>query len=152
MGASRLCYESFTCMNRAVAVALGVVVMPESPHWLVVKGRFVEAKRVIVKTSDSEEETDMRLAEMAKAADSLEQEHLPSPWHGQGVWKELLRPSSPIRQILITAIGINFFMQASGNDAFIYYSPEVFEDAGIQQVGVTIIMVGSLNVFSVLRG
>ncbi|KAK6236326.1 Major facilitator [Theobroma cacao] len=129
----------------AFAVALGVTVMPESPRWLVMKGRFVEAKRVLIKTSDSEEEADMRLAEMAKAAATLEQEPSSRSWHGQGVWKELLlRPSRPIRRILIAAIGVNFFMQASGNDAVIYYSPEVFKDAGIhgrkQQVGVTVIM------------
>ncbi|XVE54273.1 hypothetical protein DITRI_Ditri03aG0067500 [Diplodiscus trichospermus] len=129
----------------ALAVALGVIVMPESPRWLVMKGRFAEAKNALIKTSDSEGEADIRLAEMAKAAETLEQEpSSSSSWHGQGVWKELLRPSRPIRRIIVAAIGVNFFMQASGNDAVIYYSPEIFKDAGIhdrkQQVGVTIIM------------
>lgn len=130
----------------ALAVALGVVVMPESPRWLVMKRRFAEARIVLMKTSDSELEADMRLAEMAKAPETLELQEEPSSsgWHGQGVWKELLRPSRPIRRILIAAVGVNFFMQASGNDAVVYYSPEIFKDAGIhdrkQQVGVTIIM------------
>ncbi|OMO58097.1 Sugar/inositol transporter [Corchorus olitorius] len=129
----------------AVAVALGVTVMPESPRWLVMKRRFVEARQVLIKTSDSEEEADLRLAEMAKAAEILEQEPSSSSWSGQGVWKELLlKPSKPIQRILIAAIGVNFFMQASGNDAVVYYSPEVFKDAGIsdrkQQIGVSIIM------------
>lgn len=127
----------------AGAVALGVIVMPESPHWLVMKGRFVEAKSVLIKTSDSETEADMRLAEMAKAAETLQPESSSISWHGQGVWKELLRPTRPIRRILIAAIGINFFMQASGNDAIVYYSPEVLKDAGIQdrrqQFGFTIV-------------
>lgn len=68
-----------------------------------------------------------------------------SSWNGQGVWKELLiRPTRPTRRILIAAVGINFFMQASGNDAVVYYTPEVFRAAGIRRhkelVGVTIIM------------
>lgn len=68
-----------------------------------------------------------------------------SSWNGQGVWKELLiRPSRPTRRILLAAIGINFFMQASGNDAVVYYTPEVFKAAGIRHrkelVGVTVIM------------
>ncbi|KAK5824579.1 hypothetical protein PVK06_019360 [Gossypium arboreum] len=50
----------------------------------------------------------------------------------------------PIRQILITSIGINFFMQASGNDTIVYYSPKVFKDAGIHdrrhQFNVTVVM------------
>lgn len=46
--------------------------------------------------------------------------------------------------MLISAVGINFSMQASGNDAVIYYSPEVFKAAGIhskkQLFGVNVIM------------
>ncbi|KAK8682864.1 hypothetical protein V6N13_038946 [Hibiscus sabdariffa] len=130
----------------AGAVALGVIVMPESPRWLVMKGRFVEARRVLIKTSDSEAEAYARLVEMANAAETSEQEPPSSScqWTGEGVWKEYLRPTRPIRRILIAAIGVNFFMQASGNDAIVYYSPQVFKDTGIQnrkqQFGVTIIM------------
>ncbi|KAB2076873.1 hypothetical protein ES319_A06G069200v1 [Gossypium barbadense] len=130
----------------AGAVALGVITMLESPRWL----------RVLIKTSNSETEADMRLVEMAKAAGTLQPERslgglgpmlapwLHPYWRGQGVWKELLRPTRPIRQILITSIGINFFMQASGNDTIVYYSPKVFKDAGIhdrrQQFNVTVVM------------
>ncbi|KAF2303921.1 hypothetical protein GH714_024554 [Hevea brasiliensis] len=129
----------------AIIVALGVLVMPESPHWLVMKGKFSDAKHVLIKTSDSKEEAELRLAEMIKAAKDSTQGAALSNWRGQGAWKELFcRPSRPIRRILIAAIGVNFFMQASGNDAVVYYSPEVFKDAGIQSrqqlVGVTVIM------------
>ncbi|XP_050216320.1 polyol transporter 5-like [Mercurialis annua] len=129
----------------SIIVALGVMVMPESPRWLVMKGRFGEAKKVLVKTSDSEEEAELRLREMIKAAKDLTHGAGSSNWKGQGAWKELLfEPSRPIRRILISAIGINFFMQASGNDAVMYYTPAVFKDVGIksrqQLLGVTIIM------------
>jgi len=140
----------------AVAVALGVLAMPESPRWLVVKGRYEEAKQVLIRTSDNKGEAELRLAEIQEAASASitnkdkERSSSDSPnnsgtWHGQGVWKELLvTPTCPVLRILVAAIGVNFFMQASGNDAVIYYSPEVFKEAGIvnekQLVGVTIIM------------
>ncbi|CAI0543270.1 unnamed protein product [Linum tenue] len=124
----------------ALLVGFAVVFMPESPRWLVMKGRFAEAKRVLIKTSSSEEEVesvDSRVNEMVKASLDL-------PSNGPS-WHELISPrSNAIRRIVIAAIGVNFFMQASGNDAVVYYSPEVFKDAGIsskrQLVGVTVIM------------
>ncbi|KAH7848429.1 hypothetical protein Vadar_002664 [Vaccinium darrowii] len=127
----------------AVVVAGGVMAMPESPRWLVMKGRLGEARHVLMRTSASEEEAEIRLEEIAKSASEMIGEN--SSWNGQGVWKELLiRPSRPTRRILLAAIGINFFMQASGNDAVVYYTPEVFKAAGIRHrkelVGVTVIM------------
>lgn len=94
------------------------------------KKRLGEAKRVLVKTSESEEEAELRLAEITHAWDL----HESSDSHGQGVWRQLLwSPTRATRRILVAAIGINFFMQASGNDAVIYYLPEVFKAAGIKK-------------------
>ncbi|XP_027358635.1 probable polyol transporter 6 [Abrus precatorius] len=135
----------------AIAVALGVLAMPESPRWLVMKGRFEEAKQVLIRTSENKGEAEMRLEEISEAASITNKDKASSSsssgmLHGPGgVWKELLvRPTPPVLRILVAAIGVNFFMQASGNDAVIYYSPVVFKEAGIQGekqlFGVTIIM------------
>ncbi|WJX30057.1 hypothetical protein P8452_18634 [Trifolium repens] len=125
----------------AILIALGVLAMPESPRWLVMKGKLEEAKQVLIRTSENKGEAEFRLAEISKAASNSRA----FSRHGQGVWKELLiTPTRPVLRILIAAVGVNFFMQASGNDAVIYYSPEVFREAGIQDekqlFGVTIIM------------
>lgn len=138
----------------AIAVAVGVLAMPESPRWLVMKGRLGEAKQVLISVSETKKEAEERLADMVKATSFSGHDPSSSNWSGQGVWKELLlRPTRPIRRILIAAIGVNFFMQASGNDAVVYYSPEVFRAAGIhskkQLVGVTVIM-GIAKTFFVL--
>ncbi|KAK7358326.1 hypothetical protein VNO77_00253 [Canavalia gladiata] len=135
----------------AIAIAFGVIAMPESPRWLVMKGRVADAKRVLLTVSNNPEEAELRLQEITKAASLLTGPN----WHGQGVWKELLlRPTPPIRRMLISAIGINFFMQASGNDAVIYYCPEVFKAAGIHSkkhlFGVNVIMGLSKSSFVLL--
>ncbi|XWS70670.1 hypothetical protein CRYUN_Cryun03dG0066700 [Craigia yunnanensis] len=137
----------------AIGIGFGVLVMPESPRWLVMKGRYDEAKKIMLKTSDTTDEAELRLEEMKNAASYLGSENS-NQFSGKGVWKELfLRPSRPLLRILIAAVGINFFMQASGNDAVIYYSPEVFKAAGIQNkrhlFGITVIM-GLCKTFFVL--
>ncbi|KAK3439197.1 hypothetical protein EUGRSUZ_C03839 [Eucalyptus grandis] len=137
---------SWRLMLGLAGVPAIAITMPELPRWLVMEGRFEEAKRVLIKTSEDEAEAELRLSQM-KTNIGVDGSTGPASARrrGQNVWKELLwRPVRPVRRILIAAIGLNFFMQASGNDAVVYFSPEVFQDAGIsnkqQLLGVTIIM------------
>jgi sugar porter (SP) family MFS transporter len=137
-----LCWRVMFGIGAVPSVALTFMVlgMPESPRWLVMKGRLADAKVVLDKTSDTPEEAAERLADIKAAAGiptDLDGDVVTVPKREGGteesqVWKELiLSPTPAMRRILLSGIGIHFFQQASGIDAVVLYSPRVFKSAGI---------------------
>ncbi|CAN6168590.1 unnamed protein product [Urochloa humidicola] len=123
----------------SILMVLMVLAMPESPRWLVMKGRLADARAVLDKTSDTSEEVAERLADIKAAAgipSDLDGDVVVVPRRSRGeerqVWKELVfSPSPALRRILVSALLLQFLQQASGIDAVVLYTPRVFMSAGI---------------------
>ncbi|XP_057456504.1 polyol transporter 5-like isoform X2 [Lotus japonicus] len=124
----------------SIFLAVVVLAMPESPRWLVAKGRIGEARKVLNKISDSKEEAHLRLVDIKHQTgipedcnDEVVQLNNQVQVQGKGVWRELfLHPTPAVRHIFIASLGIHFFAQATGIDAVVLYSPRIFEKAGIK--------------------
>ncbi|GLT29733.1 hypothetical protein SLA2020_045790 [Shorea laevis] len=104
-------------------------IIPESPRWLVMQNRVEESRSVLLKTGENEADVEERLMEIQQAAgisDDVDK------YAERSVLRELLIPSTSVRRMLVVGLGIQAFQQVTGIDAVMYYSPEIFKDAGIE--------------------
>jgi sugar porter (SP) family MFS transporter len=121
----------------AIILFVGMFFLPDTPRWLMSKGREKESRRILAKI-EFPEFIDKSIAEM-KQQIALEQM--------QAGWREIFKPW--LRNALIIAVGIMFFQQFVGINTVIYYSPKIFLAAGFEGNEAAIaaaVIVGVVNV------
>jgi sugar porter (SP) family MFS transporter len=110
--------------------------VPESPRWLLLKGRDEAALQVL-----------RRVAGEQQAQENLQQiqRSLTTKTVSRG-FRGLL--GSRVRLIMIIALGLAFFQQITGINAIFYYLPTIFAQAGggVNDAFRQAVMVGLVNV------
>ena len=112
------------CALPAIALFVGMLRMPESPRWLVEKGRYDEALAVL-KTVRSE---DRALAEFAQVEQVTEDEKKGN----QLGFKEILA-NKWLRRIVFVGIGVSVTQQLTGINSIMYYGSRVLEESGFTE-------------------
>eukprot|EP00873_Tetraselmis_striata_P017451 jgi/Tetstr1/437715/TSEL_026369.t1 len=95
-----------------------LVIMPESPRWLVAKGLKEQATEVLIKLRYEEEvapelcEIENKVAEEAK--------------EGAGSWLDLLRADNRMGYRTLLGVSLQVFQQLSGINAIMFFAPAMF--------------------------
>jgi len=123
----------------AIIYTVLVFYVPKSPRWLISKNKISEAKEVL-KIINSNENIEKVLAEIKAENDR----DLP----GETIFMKKYRFP------LLLAFFIAFFNQLSGINAFLYYAPRIFEEAGLGESTALLssIGIGVTNLIFTLLG
>ncbi|HEU5244630.1 MAG TPA: sugar porter family MFS transporter [Gaiellaceae bacterium] len=116
-------------------LAIGMFFMPFSPRWLVEKGRKDEARRVLGRYRDSDEDVEDEVHEIEEIAET------------EFSMRELL--GKAVRRMMIVGVALAIFQQIVGINTVIYYAPTILKFAGQQNTGALTqsVFIGCTNVF-----
>lgn len=129
----------------ALIYTILIFTVPKSPRWLISKHRYQEAKDVLVLINPE-----------GNAEELMQEIKVESESHiaGENIFMKKYRFP------LMLAFLIAFFNQLSGINAFLYYAPRIFEEAGLGEstallssigIGVTNLIFTLLGVFLIDR-
>jgi sugar porter (SP) family MFS transporter len=117
------------CALPAIALFFGMLRMPESPRWLVEKGRRAEALAVL-QTVRASDRAVAELADVELVAKEERESH-------QIGWRAIFSNKNLLR-ILLVAIGLGVAQQLTGINSIMYYGQTVLTESGFSKDGALI--------------
>ena len=136
------------CFAWAIFMISGMTFVPESPRFLVEKGRIEDAKRSIASSNKVSVDDPAVVAEVDSVQAAVEAERLA----GSASWGELFSTKTKVFQRLIMGIMIQSLQQLTGDNYFFYYGTIVFKAVGLEDSFETSIVIGVVNFFSTFVG
>lgn len=122
----------------AMILLIGMLFLPETPRWLMAKGRETDGRRILKMV----EEPALIETSLRRMKEEIELDKR------RAGFSEVFKPW--LRNALIIAVGIMFIQQFVGINTVIYYSPKIFMIVGFEGARAAIwgaVSVGVVNVF-----
>jgi MFS transporter, SP family, galactose:H+ symporter len=119
----------------ALLVTLMLVRLPDTARWYALRGRHDEARAVLARL-DPDVDVDAALAEMTATPGR------------RGAWREMLR--KPYLRATLFVVGLGFFIQITGINAIVYYSPRIFEAMGFTGTSALLGLPALVQVFGLV--
>jgi MFS transporter, SP family, major inositol transporter len=116
------------CALPAVALFIGMLRMPESPRWLVEKGRYDDALAVL-KTVRSEDRALAEFAQVETVAEDEKEAHIGFGSIFSNRW---------LRRIVFVGIGVSVTQQLTGINSIMYYGSRVLKESGFSETAATL--------------
>jgi sugar porter (SP) family MFS transporter len=121
----------------ALALAFGMLRMPQSPRWLVMTGDDFAARATLAKIRVDDPDTiDREIEEIKESIDEK-----------PGAWSELLQPV--VKAALVVGVGLAILQQVTGINTVIYYAPTIVEFTGVDSSAGSILAAVGVGVINV---
>ncbi len=123
----------------AVIMFLGVLALPESPRWLLLKKRVNHALDVLRRLAGSEAEARREFEEIESSL-KVEQKGF-----------SLFRGNGHFRRAVYLGVGLQIIQQLTGINVIMYYAPRIFAVAGFEDTAEQMwgtVLVGVINVLA----